>query len=148
MRVCEPWVVRTNSLGLFWDVKKILHDGMSLDHPRRKLWESSSNFVTSSVACSLSRTCLPLFTDYDRLWPLMNACCMLKVMKTMTQEPQSTKICQDRSAKPQISKYVSARILMKTLNTVGSFLKSKMKEKMREDSVATSHCVFFFRKQM
>ena len=33
---------------------------------------------------------------------------------------------------------------MQTLNTVGSFLKSKMKEKMREDSVATSHCVFFF----
>ena len=46
------------------------------------------------------------------------------------------------------SKYVSARILMQTLNTVGSFLKSKMKEKMREDSVATSHCVFFFLKQM
>ena len=36
---------------------------------------------------------------------------------------------------------------MQTLNTVGSILKSKMKEKMREDSVATSHCVFFFRKQ-
>ena len=42
---------------------------MSLDHPRRKPWKSSSNIVTSSVACSLSRTCLPLFTDYDRLWP-------------------------------------------------------------------------------
>ena len=28
---------------------------------------------------------------------------------------------------------------MQTLNTVGSILKSKMKEKMREDSVATSH---------
>ena len=35
---------------------------------------------------------------------------------------------------------------MQTLNTVGSFLKSKMKEKMREDSVATSHCVFFLSK--
>ena len=33
---------------------------------------------------------------------------------------------------------------MQTLNTGGSFLKSKMKEKMREDSVATSHCVFSF----
>ena len=42
-----------------------MRDGMSLDHPRRKPWESSSNFVTSSVACSLSHTCLPLFTDYD-----------------------------------------------------------------------------------
>ena len=63
--------------------------------------------------------------------------------KKMTQEPQSAKICQDRSDQSQISKYISARILMQTLNTVGSFLKSKMKEKMREDSVATSHCVFF-----
>ena len=68
MRVCEPWVVLI-SLGLFGDVKKIVRDGMSLDHPRRKPWKSPSNFVTSSVACSLSRTCLPLFTDYDRLRP-------------------------------------------------------------------------------
>ena len=31
---------------------------------------------------------------------------------------------------------------MQTLNTVGSFLKSKMKEKMREDCVATSLHIF------
>ena len=72
----------------------------------------------------------------------MTACCMLKVMKTMTQEPQSAKICQDRSAQPQISKYVSARILMQTLNTVGSFLKSKMKKKMREDCRNFTLCIF------
>ena len=35
---------------------------------------------------------------------------------------------------------------MQTLNTVGSILKSKMKEKMPEDSVATLHCVFFLSK--
>ena len=41
-----------------------------------------ANFVTSSVACSLSRTCI-----------LMTTCCMLKVMikkkKKKTQEPHS-----------------------------------------------------------
>ena len=72
----------------------------------------------------------------------MTACCIFKVMKTMTQEPQSANICQDRSAQPQISKYVSARILMQTLNTVGSFLKSKMKEKMREDCRNFTLCIF------
>ena len=101
----------------------------------------SCNFVTSSVACCLSLTCIPLFTDYDRVLHVRSD-------KKMTQECQSALICQDRSAQPQIGKYVSARILMQTLNTVGSFLKSKMKEKMREGCVATSHCVFFFRKQM
>ena len=74
--------------------------------------------------------------------PIMTVCCMFKVMKTMTQEPQSAKICQDRSAQPLISKYVSARILMQTLNTVGSFLKSKMKEKMREDCRNFTLCIF------
>ena len=71
------------------------------------------------------------FTDYDRVLHV----------KSDEKNDTGTPVGED------LPRYVSARILMQTL-TVGSFLKSKMKEKMREDSVATSHCVFFFRKQM
>ena len=45
-------------------------DGMSLDHPRRKPWKSSSNFVTSSVACSYLAHVylyLPIMTAYDHV---------------------------------------------------------------------------------
>ena len=63
------WVIRTNSLS--WDVKKIVRDGMSLDHPRRETWKSSSNLVTSSVALAY------LVHVYPYL-PIMTACCMLR----------------------------------------------------------------------
>ena len=43
----------------------MVRDGMSLDHPCHETWKSSSNLVTLSVACSLSRTCISLFTDHD-----------------------------------------------------------------------------------
>ena len=77
------WVVRTNSLSR--DVKKIVRDGMSLDHPRRETWKSSSNLLTSSVACSLSRTCISLFTDQDRVLhvkSLLNTYLAVLMMKT------------------------------------------------------------------
>ena len=43
---------------------------MSLDHPRRKPWKSSSNFVTSSVACTYLvhvYLYLPIMIAYDRV---------------------------------------------------------------------------------
>ena len=100
-----------------------MRDGLSLDHPRRKPWKSSSNFVTSSVACSLSRICIPLFRDYDRVLHVRSD--EKKKKKKRHRNPSRRRFA--KTDQPQISKYVSARILMKTLNTVGSFLKSKMK---------------------
>ena len=61
---------------------KIVRNGMSLDHPRRKPWKLSSNFVMASVACCLSLTCIPLFTDYDHVLHVRSD-------KKMTQECQS-----------------------------------------------------------
>ena len=60
---------------------------MSIDHPRRETWKSSSNLVTSSVACSLSRTCISLhvFTDHDRMLHVksqLNTYSDVLVMKT------------------------------------------------------------------
>ena len=77
------WVVRTNSLS--WDVTKIVRDGMSLDHPRRETWKSSSNLVTLSIACSLSRTCISLFTNQVRVLHVknqLNTYLAVLVMKT------------------------------------------------------------------
>ena len=59
---------------------------MSLDHPRRKPWKSSSNFVTSSVACSYLAHVylyLPIMTAYDHVLHVKSD------EKKMTQEPQS-----------------------------------------------------------
>ena len=57
---------------------------MSLDHPRRKLWKSSSKTLEviqfCDVVCRLQLISY-MFTFIYRLWPLTTACCMLKVMK-------------------------------------------------------------------
>ena len=154
MRVCEPWVVHISLawLGLFWDVKKkscvtacrsITHVVNLGSHPAT-LWRRLS------LAAYLVHVYLylPIMTAYDHVLHVKSD---EKKWHRNPSRRRFAKIDQPnyRSASTFLLEYwCRLGPKMQTLNTVGSILKSKMKEKMREDSVATSHCVFFFRKQM
>ena len=151
MRVCEPWVLRI-SLRLFWDVKKkscvtacrsITHVVNLGSHPTT-LWRRLS-LAAYVVHVYLY---LPIMTAYDHVLHVKSD------EKKWHRNPSRRKFAKIdqpnyRSASTFLLEYwCRLGPKMQTLNTVGSILKSKMKEKMREDSVATLHCVFFFRKQM